>query len=145
MFDVVIRPAAEDDYPDIVSVWRESGLSVRPQGRDRREAFVAQLARFPKSYLVAQAQGRVVGVVLGTHDGRKGWINRLAVLPAYQRRGVASALVAACEQALRASGIGITAALVEPHSAASAALFDRLGYATDVPVLYFRKLESSEI
>ena len=36
---------------------------------------------------VAEAGGELVGVVLGTHDGRKGWINRLAVAPAYQRRG----------------------------------------------------------
>ncbi len=116
-------------------------MSIEPQGREGKSAFLQQLDQFPDFYLVATVGERIVGVVLGTHDGRKGWINRLAVHPDDQRRGIASALVSACDKAIRARGISIVAALVESDNAASAALFEALGYREDVPVRYFRKLD----
>jgi len=134
-----LRPARPDDYDAIVTVWTRSGLPTSPRGRDRREAFLVQLAHFPTSYVVATVKEQIVGVVLGTHDARKGWINRLAVLPEYQRRGVAADLIRAAEAALRDEGIDIVAALVEPDNLPSAELFRRMGYLTDVEVLYFRK------
>ncbi|MFQ5413999.1 MAG: GNAT family N-acetyltransferase [Phycisphaerae bacterium] len=136
---VSIRPATAGDYAAIVAVWRAAGLAFRAGGRDGEAGFRRQLARFPGLYLVATDADRIVGVVLGTHDERKGWINRLAVLPAYRRRGVGAALVAACDAAIRRAGIEIVAALVEPENASSAALFAHAGYSEDVPVRYFRK------
>lgn len=137
--DIRIRPARPGDYRAIVALWTAAGLATRPAGRDAEPAFHAQLKRWADTYLVAEHTGRIVGVVLGTHDERKGWINRLAVHPAYQRRGLARRLLTACEQALHAQGIGIIAALVERGNEASAAFFRAAGYATDVPVYYFRK------
>lgn len=135
-----IRPATADDYERIVSLWTLNGMNPEIQGRESKSAFLQQLEQFPDLYLVATVGERIVGVVLGTHDGRKGWINRLAVHPDHQRRGIAAALVTACDTAIRARGIGIVAALVEADNAASAALFKALGYRDDVPVRYFRKL-----
>ncbi|MCO6438106.1 MAG: GNAT family N-acetyltransferase [Phycisphaerae bacterium] len=140
-----IRGATESDYDAIVSVWGAAGLPYRPKGRDTREAYVRQLARFGALYLVAEADARVIGVVFGTHDERKGWINRLAVEPAWRRQGVARALVEACEVGFQTLGIDIIAALIEPENLASKALFDDLGYRTDVPVCYYRKLGNPEI
>jgi ribosomal protein S18 acetylase RimI-like enzyme len=134
-----IRPASESDYDAVVVVWTASGLRVSPAGRESRENFIRQLQRFPDLYLVAEAAGRIVGVCLGSHDARKGWINRLAVLPECRRRGVASALVQACDQAIRRQDIEIVCALVEAQNAESCALFESLGFASDVPVRYYRK------
>ena len=136
---LTIRSASEDDYDAIVDVWRSSGLNVRLDGRDRRPSYSEQLLRFPGTYLVAVEADQVIGVVFGTHDHRKGWINRLAVDPTCQRRGAAAMLVRTCESALRSQGIHIIAALVESGHESSAALFRSLGYRTDVAVTYFRK------
>lgn len=142
---VPIRPATAADYDQIVEVWASGGLPVRLQGREGEEAFCRQLERFPTLYLVAVDGDRVVGVVLGTHDERKGWINRLAVLPAYQRRGIAAALLTACDAAFQAVGIEIVAALVEPENTPSRALLGQSGYRADVPVKYYRKLTRPDI
>jgi len=140
-----ILPVTTVDYDEIVHVWTEAGLSVRRRGRDTREAFAHQLAAFPGLYLKAVVGDRMVGVVFGTHDQRKGWINRVAVLPPYRRKGVAAALVRSCDRAIRAQGIGIVAALVEEENTASATLFAKLGYQADVPVTYFRKLDHPDV
>ena len=141
----LLRRAEPEDYGEIVEVWRASGLSVRLQGRESEEAFRRQLERFPDLYLVAIDGDRIVGVVLGSHDQRKGWINRLAVLPEYRRRGLASALMSACKAAIGALGIEIVAALVELDNTASHVFFEALGYRADVPVRYYRKLSRPDI
>ncbi len=136
---IAIRPARAEDYDALIALWHAVGSSIEPEGREAREAFLHQLSRFPDLFLVATDGDRIVGVVLGTHDERKGWISRLAVDPAYQRQGIAAALVTACGTAIRARGIGIVTALVESDNAASVALFRKLGYSDEVRVVYFRK------
>ncbi len=139
-----IRRATIEDYAQIVELWRAGGLPVRLEGRESKAAFAHQLARLADMYLVATDGDRVVGVVLGSHDHRKGWINRLGVVPEYRRRGIASALVTACEAAIRRQGIEIVAVLIEPHNAVSAKVFEELGYRDDLAVRYYRKLSRPE-
>ena len=76
-----IRPVTADDYEQLVSLWTLSGTHLEIQGRESKPAFLQQLDQFPDLYLVATVGERIVGVVLGTHDGRKGWISRLTVHP----------------------------------------------------------------
>ena len=142
---VVIRPLRSDEYASVRAVWQAAGLPTRAAGRDSADAFATQLQQHPTTYLAAVLNGRLVGVVLGTHDGRKGWINRLAVRPSHRKRGVAKRLLAACEAALGEQGIEIVAALIEHGNDASVAAFESAGYQADVPVHYYRKLRRSDI
>ena len=83
----------------------------------------------------------LVAVAILTHDGRKGWINRLAVDPEYRRRGYASS------HDRRRPNVGsatksaseVYSALIHSHNDPSRALFAELGYET-VDVVYVRKL-----
>lgn len=142
---ITIRPIVSEDYPAVRQLWSMAGLSVRPHGRDARPEFLRQLAAFPTSYLLAECDGLVVGVIFGTHDQRRGWLNRIAVHPDHRRRGIARALIAACEQALHAEGIGIIVSLVEEENAASARLFADAGYSAQIPVHYFCKRTRPDI
>ncbi len=133
-----IRRATPADYDSLIELWQISDSHIDPQGRESRPNFLRQLELFPDLYLVAVHADRIVGVVLGSHDGRKGWINRLAVHPDSRRRKIAQGLVSACDTAIRAHGIDLVAALVETHNHSSASLFRRLAY-EELPVFYFRK------
>lgn len=140
---VHIRRLRPVDYPAVLALARSSGLPLRPRGRESRAAFGRQLRSNRAWYLGAFDGPRLVGIVLGTHDSRKGWINRLAVHPSYRRRGIARRLVRACEDALRRQGIEIFAALVEPDNTGSAAFFRSLGYETTRMTYARRKLRPS--
>lgn len=134
---ITIRRLRLRDYDAILHVLDASGLKPRVRGRDSRRAIARQLRMNRTMYLGAFDGPELVGTVLGTHDTRKGWINRLAVLPEYRHRGIATRLVRACERALRKKGFEMYAALIEPENIASRSLFTKLGYETS-DVLYLR-------
>jgi ribosomal protein S18 acetylase RimI-like enzyme len=141
---VIVRELRLDDYEAVQRLWTEAGLAFRPQGRDKPERVAAELERGTAVFLLAEADGKVVGVVLGTHDGRKGWINRLAVAPAHQRRGIARLLVGEVEARLTALGLDIIAALIESENQVSLDFFRAIGYTHDVEIEYVSKRRSAE-
>jgi ribosomal protein S18 acetylase RimI-like enzyme len=133
-----------EDYDAVMALWRRSGLPSRPRGRDSREAFARQCENGAQTVLGLEEKGRLIGVIIATHDGRKGWINRLAVDPDRRRQGHARRLIVAAEEALRAQGIHVIAALVEKHNAASLTLFEQAGYLQADYVCYLSKRDSAE-
>ena len=117
------------DYDDILALWQCAGLSVRANGRDAPAVFARQMASGLQRVIGLRADNKLVAVAVLTHDGRKGWINRLAVDPAYRRQGLARRLVAEAERWFAQDvGLEIWAALIEEHNDASLVLFEELGY-----------------
>jgi hypothetical protein len=139
-----LRPLRPEDYDALVALWRDAGLSFRPRGRDTRAHLTREIRGPCSLFLGAERHGRLVAAVLGTHDGRKGWINRLAVHPQHRGRGLARALVAAVEQRLRARGIHIVACLIEEGNDRSVELFQRLGYREHPEIRYLTKRETDQ-
>lgn len=117
------------DYQEILDLWRRAGLSIRAEGRDSLDAFTGQMSRGVQRVVGLRDGGRLVAVVVLTHDGRKGWINRLAVDPLYRRRRLGARLVAEAERWFtEVQGLEIWAALIERENVASQMLFEGLGY-----------------
>ncbi len=137
---VRIRPLRLSDYAAMIAVFEACGLHPRTRSRDSRKAVAKQLRSNRALYFGAFDGPRLVGTVLGTHDTRKGWINRLAVMPEYRHQGIAARLVRTCERALRKQGMEMFAALIEGDNLASQTLFAKLGYETSDIRYYRRKL-----
>lgn len=123
-----IRQFSIDDYEGVINLWRESDIPVRLQGRDSREKISEQINNGVTFFLVAETEGKIVGTVLGTHDGRKGWINRLAVDADYRRQKIASQLVKELENIFENVGLDVTACLIEEENKISMEFFKELGY-----------------
>lgn len=142
-----IRQLGMDDYDDLLSLWRQAGLhSIKPEGRDSREALAWQLASGVLTILGLEVRERLVAAVIVTHDSRKGWINRLAVDPDCRRRGYATRLIEAAEALLGEQGIPVTAALVMSDNTASLALFQKAGYVeVDSGIHYLTKREGDKV
>ncbi len=143
--NVVIRKMMLKDYDSVISLWKQGDIPYRPQGRDSKEDIRRQLRQATSLYYVAENDGVIIGVILGTHDGRKGWINRLAVTPAYHRKGIARRLVEEVEHHLAARGIDIVACLIENWNATSMQVFDRFGYTKHDEILYYSKRKNKRI
>ena len=146
MQEGIIRELTLDDYDHIVDLWQRAGLhSLKPHGRDSREAVARQLDSGVQTILGLELDGVLVGAVIATQDSRKGWINRLVVASAFRGRGYGARLMAAAEEALRARGMSVIAALVESDNAASLALFRKVGYVdSGTGVHYLSKRKSDD-
>jgi len=135
-----VRLLTTSDYSRIVALWQAAGLHIRPTGRDSEEAFERQMAGGLQTAIGIEIEnGDLIGVVLVTHDGRKGWINRLAVRPDWRRQGVAKQLITAAEDVLHQQGIDVIAALIEPGNTPSLACFLGSGYEEYVGLHYVSK------
>lgn len=141
-----VSPIRKSDYERLVALWSAAGLSFKPAGRDSREAFEQQLDSGRQRVLgVEDGAGDLVGAVVVTHDGRKGWINRLAVHPSHRRQGLGRALIRAAEASLREQGIEIFAALIEPGNDVSLAVFEAAGYQDWPGIHYVSKRDRPDI
>jgi ribosomal protein S18 acetylase RimI-like enzyme len=144
MPELVIREFRIEDYNKLISLWNEAGLGYRPRGRDSRRRIAEEIKRGDSIFLVAEMDGKLVGSVIGTHDARKGWINRLAVHPSYRHRGLAKKLVAEMEDRLSQVGLEVIACLIEQGNTASLQLFQSLGYERASDIVYLSKRKRPE-
>ncbi|NDJ79172.1 MAG: GNAT family N-acetyltransferase [Chloroflexi bacterium] len=133
------------DYDQVRKLWAAAGLPIKPNGRDSRAQFTQQIAIGTQTILGLRDGKRLIGVVVTTHDGRKGWINRLAIHPDYQRRGLARQLITAAEETLRQQGMTIIAALIEDWNKPSLALFQEAGYIVHDDIHYLTKRDSHDV
>ena len=141
-----IEPLRIDEYDQLIRLWERCRLPYDRASRDSRRRIEQQL--FDDRILILTLktdEGEMIGSVIGTYDGRKGWINRLAVDPDYRRRGIAGRLIAEVEGKFNDLGIDIIAALIEDWNTASMETFERLGYEKHSEVIYFSKKKKKDV
>lgn len=142
---VTFRKMTIQDYTPVIMLWRQGNIPYRPQGRDSRKNIITQLQQPNCYFLVAEVDHTIIGAIIGTHDGRKGWINRLVVAPSYQRKGIARRLVTEVERHFTSLGIDIIACLIEEWNTTSMQVFERLGYTKHQDILYFSKRKNMNV
>jgi len=141
-----IQTLTIEDHDAIIEVWERAGLPFKLKGRDSKQMMEKQMKAFPEFFIGAFHKERLVGVVIGSYEGRmKGWINRLAVDIEYRRRGIARQLINMVEKALEKYGAAILCALIETPNEESLKLFQRMGYVTHQDILYISKRKSKDI
>lgn len=133
-----------DEYDRMLELWDEAGLPYKPEGRDTRENIARELREQPEYWAGAYEDGTLVGLAFGTDDGRKGWINRLAVAKEYRGNGIGTAIVEELERVFEENGFGIWAVLVEPDNPGAMAFFERMGF-DDSEIRYLSKRESETV
>ena len=114
------------DHDEVVRLWKESGLLIRPG--DDIDGIRLKLQRDPDLFLVFEDRDEIIGVVMGAWDGRRGWINHLAVKPNRQRAGIGTALVRELERRLILKGARKVNAQIYHWNKKSVDFFRRAGY-----------------
>lgn len=92
------------DYESVFQLWSESDGVGLAEG-DSREGIRSFLRRNPGLSFVAEIGNAIVGAILSSHDGRRGFIYHLAVVPHERRSGIGSALTQKCLKRLQSLGI----------------------------------------
>lgn len=95
---------------------------------DSREGIGRFLERNPDTCFVAEDGQRIAGVILGGHDGRRGFIHHLAVAGDYRRQGLGTGLVEACLEAMKAQQISKVALLVFKYNDDGNAFWEKQGF-----------------
>ncbi len=139
-----IRKLNIADYDEIISLWAEAGLTFKPKGRDSQASMTKEMARDGVQYFGYCENSQLIGVGLANYDGRRGWINRLAVHPDYRGRNIAGELISECERFLRSKGAVVLAALIEDINEPSMTCFEKAGFTCEKSWLYFCKRSSPE-
>ncbi len=135
---VILRPAIAADLPALRALWERCGLHPSRSDTDARLgsliAFAGGLFLVVErdgAVVGAERDGAIVGSVMASWDGRRGWINRLAVDPSARGSGLGDRLMTEAESRLAAIGCDKVNLLIEPDNAAVERYYQRLGYARD--------------
>lgn len=70
----------------------------------------------------------MVGVAIGSYDGRREWVSHLAVDPSCQGTGIGVALVTEIETRLRKLGCVKVNLMLEPSNARVLGFYEKLGF-----------------
>ena len=130
-----IRICRPEEVGVLLDLWRQADAT--PSVTDTPEDLCLVLTAQPATVLVAESGGRVVGSVIGTFDGWRGHVYRLAVLPNYRRHGIARALVAEVQKRLVERGARRVIALVEKDHPPAMGFWTASGYRQDPHMVRF--------
>lgn len=105
MTDITLREFHyPEDYPAAHFLWENAGPGIHVRRSDDPEETQKKLQRDPDLFLVAEANGRLIGTVIGGFDGRRGMVYHLAVEASFRQQGVGGLLMDEVERRLKAKG-----------------------------------------
>ena len=133
-----IRPFKPEDEGAVVALWEECRLT-RPWN-DPHKDIARKRAVQPELFLVCVEQSHIIGTVMAGYEGHRGWVNYLAVAPAFRGRGFARALMEYVEQELVARGCPKLSLLVRNTNREAIDFYRHLGYADDESVSLGKRL-----
>lgn len=148
--DFRIRLLQAADYDEVFLLWNGcAGMGMRPldDSPEGLRKFLERNVRtcFAAELLPAAGGGRkIIGVILGGHDGRRAYIYHTAVDEAFRRRGVGRALVASVEKAVRAEGINKIALVAFKANGEGNRFWEKMGYTERKDLSYRNKSVNHE-
>ncbi len=109
---------------------------------ETRGAFARQLSWDSDLILVAELNGSVVGVIIGTIDNHNGYYYRIAVALEHQRKGIGKAMIQGLKKRFDRQNVRKIMVTVDPHNEVVLPLYESLGYRTQD---FFRSFQNLSI
>lgn len=140
--DLLVQPFRGEHREAVIELWVDCEL-VRPWN-DPGLDIDRKMAVQPDSFLLGFAQGKLCASAMAGFDGHRGWINYLAVAPAYRHRGFGRQMMAAVEQSLVQQGCPKLNLQVRAGNDAAVEFYEKLGYARDLVTSLGKRLIDDE-
>ena len=141
---VILKRLSIDDYEEIVNLWADAGLPFKPKGRDSRAMMAKEMQQKGVAYFGLYEESKMQAVGIANYDGRRGWINRVAVDPDRRGEGLAGMIIEECEKFMRSRGAVVMTALIEEINEPSISCFQKAGFICEKSWLYFAKRDSQD-
>ena len=123
-----IRKMTIQDYEKVYELW----MSCKNMGfndiDDSKEGISRFLERNPNTSFVAIENEKLIGIILGGHDGRRGYIYHLSVNENYRKNGIGSELVQNCLESFKLEKISKVALLVFKYNEVGNLFWEKQGF-----------------
>jgi len=137
----LVRPFRVQDEDALIALWQRCGL-LRPWNDPHLD--IARKCAIDAAGLAVidhpTEAPQLIGAVMAGYEGHRGWINYLAVDPAWQRRGLGRQLMAWAEVELGARGCPKINLQVRRGNEAVLGFYRAIGYLEDDLISLGRRL-----
>ena len=134
-----IRVMNIEDYNGVYDLWINTpGMGLNTTD-DSKEGIDKYLKRNPATSFVAEDNGKIIGVILSGHDGRRGYIHHTAVSVEYRNRGIATKLVENAMNALDKEGINKVALVAFEKNIIGNNFWESIGFTVRNDLIYRNK------
>ncbi|MGL1097934.1 GNAT family N-acetyltransferase [Vibrio vulnificus] len=124
---VKIREMDIADYDEVIKLWGQTeGMSLRDA--DSKESINNYLIRNPNLSFVAVSANEIVGAVLVGTDGRRGYLQHLAVSSNFRGKNLGRELVSQAISALANVGVPKTHLFVYNENVNAQQFYEKLGW-----------------
>ena len=144
MKDVVIQEMVIEDYDKVRALW-EASEGIQVSEIDSSKSIERFLRRNAGLSFVARDGDDVVGAVLCGHDGRRGYIDHLAVSASHRRQGIGRSLVSRCLFHLMRVGIRRWNLFVLEDNLEARKFWTHLGWAERVELVTMSRQDSGAV
>jgi len=140
--ELVIQEMAIEDYEEVRVLW-EASDGIQVTDIDSSVSIERFLRRNAGLSFIARENGELVGAVLCGHDGRRGYIDHLAVDSSHRRQGIGRSLVSRCLFHLMRIGIRRWNLFVLEDNQDARSFWTHLGWAERVELVTMSRQEAS--
>ena len=113
-------------YEDVVIIWKKTGISITSS--DTKKEVNVMLNKNPDLCLIAKIDEKVIGVVMGGFDGRRGYVHHLAIDPEYQRKGYGKLLMDELTERFQKKRVHKVHLFIEKHNKDVINFYRKLGW-----------------
>ena len=113
-------------YDEVVELWRRAGIEM--VSSDTIDEVTRVLNRNPDLILIGKVQEKVIAVVIGAFDGRRGYVHHLAVDPNYQKMGFGKTIMDALIEQFRKMNIHKVHLFIEKPNKSVVEFYKNIGW-----------------
>ena len=123
---MIIKQFTMEMYQDVYQLWEKTKLTL---GKSDTEKEVQRALDYSKDlFIVGIIQEKIVAVVLGAFDGRRGYVHHLAVDPEYQRNGLGKQMMEELHRKFKEKGIVKVHLFIEVDNEGVIEFYKKLGW-----------------
>ena len=115
-----------ENYENVVQLWKKTDLTITSS--DSREEIKRMLEWNPEFLLITKIDEKVIGVVMGGFDGRRGYVHHLAIDPKYQKKGFGRLLIDELMKRFREKKIHKVHLFIEKRNKGVISFYQKLGW-----------------